>query len=182
MADPALTTADLDLLRRLVRDVPDFPKPGILFRDITPLLGTPQGLRLAVDGMAARARPLGVDLVVAIEARGFILGAPVALRLGCGFAPIRKPGKLPYRTRRRTYALEYGTDTQEIHADAIRSGQRILVVDDVLATGGTLAGAVELVRECGGTVSACAVLVELSGLGGRARLPGVEVQSLLAYA
>jgi adenine phosphoribosyltransferase len=182
VADTEVTPAVLDTLRSLVREVPDFPKPGILFRDITPLLGAPEGLRLAIDAMCSRARPLRPDLVVAIEARGFILGAPIALRLGCGFSPIRKPGKLPYKTRRRTYALEYGTDTQEIHADAIRPGQRVLIVDDVLATGGTLAGAVELVRECGGTPSACAVLVELSALRGRSRLPGVEVQSLLVYA
>ncbi len=179
---PPLPDASVDRLRRLVRDVPDFPKPGILFRDITPLLADPWGFQTVTESLAGLAAETRPDLVVAIEARGFIVGAPIALRLGCGFAPIRKPGKLPYRTRRRTYALEYGTDTQEIHEDAIQPGRRVLVVDDVLATGGTLAGAVELIRESGGTVAACVVLVELSFLNGRARLPGVDVRSLLVYA
>jgi len=173
---------DPDSLRRHVRDIPDFPKPGILFRDITPLLADPDGFRSAVEAMAARAADLAPGLIVAIEARGFILGAALAFRLGCGFVPIRKPGKLPFRTRRRTYALEYGTDTQEIHEDAVRSGQRVLLVDDVLATGGTLASAADLVRESGGTLAGACVLVELSALGGRTRLPGVDIRSVLVFS
>jgi adenine phosphoribosyltransferase len=181
VSDLAIPTATADRLRRLVRDVPDFPKPGILFRDITPMLADAEGFSLAVGALESMSRPFRPDLVVAIEARGFILGAPAALRLGCGFAPIRKPGKLPYRTRRRTYALEYGTDTQEIHEDAVRSGQRVVLIDDVLATGGTLSGAVELIRETGGIVAGCVVLVELAALRGRDRLPGVEIRPVLVY-
>jgi len=181
VTEPTIPPETSDRLRSQVRDVPDFPKPGILFRDITPLLADAGGFQLAVASLTDLARPARPELVVAIEARGFILGAAVALRLGCGFAPIRKPGKLPFRTRRRTYALEYGTDTQEMHEDAVRPGQRVVLVDDVLATGGTLASAVELVRESGGTVAGCVVLVEISFLKGRARLPGVDVRSVLVY-
>ena len=181
MTEPTIPPETADRLRSRVRDVPDFPKPGILFRDITPLLADADGFRLAIGALADLARPARPDLVVAIEARGFILGAAAALQLGCGFAPIRKPGKLPFRTRRRTYALEYGTDTQEMHEDAVRPGQRVVLVDDVLATGGTLASAVELVRESGGMVAGCVVLVELAFLKGRARLPGVDVRSVLVY-
>lgn len=176
-----LTPEELSRLRGLIRAVPDFPKPGILFRDITPLLADPWGFRASTAAMADLAHAARPDLVAAVEARGFLVGAAVALALGCGIVPVRKSGKLPYRTRRVTYALEYGTDAQEIHEDAVREGQRVLLVDDVLATGGTLAATVDLIRRGGGEVAACAVLLELAGLKGRERLPGVEVLSLLVY-
>ena len=168
-------------LRALVRDVPDFPKPGILFRDITPLLSDAAAFRLAVEELTARIRPLRPDVGAAVEARGFLVGAAVALASGCGIIPIRKPGKLPYRSRRVTYALEYGTDTLEVHEDAIAPGQRVVLLDDVLATGGTLAGAADLVRQSGARVAACAVLLELTALKGRDRLPGIEMIALLSY-
>jgi adenine phosphoribosyltransferase len=176
-----LTPEELSRLRGLIRAVPDFPKPGILFRDITPLLADPWGFRASTAAMVDLAHAARPDLVAAVEARGFLVGAAVALALGCGIVPVRKSGKLPYRTRRVTYALEYGTDAQEIHEDAVREGQRVLLVDDVLATGGTLAANVDLIRRGGGEVAACAVLLELAGLKGRERLPGVEVLSLLVY-
>jgi adenine phosphoribosyltransferase len=166
-------------LRALIRDVPDFPKPGILFRDITPLLSDAAAFRLAVEEMAARIRPLKPDVVAAVEARGFLIGSAVSIAAGCGIVPIRKPGKLPYRTRRVTYALEYGTDTLEVHEDAFAPGRRVVLVDDVLATGGTLAGAADLVRQSGARVAACAVLLELTALKGRDRLPGIETIALL---
>src|SRR3712207_4470572 len=156
-------------LAALVVDVPDFPRPGVVFKDITPLLASPAGLAGAVEGLV-RAAPSGVDVVVGMEARGFIVGAPVALALGVGFVPVRKPGKLPRPTVSVTYELEYGTETLSLHADAVAPGARVLLVDDVLATGGTVAAAAQLLRGVGAEVVQVAVLLELEFLGGRARL------------
>jgi len=168
-------------LRALIREIPDFPKPGILFRDITPLLANGPGLREAVAQIAAPFRGRA-DVVLGIESRGFILGAPVAVELGVGLAIVRKPGKLPAATVSASYALEYGTDSLEIHADAVGHGHRVLIVDDLLATGGTAAAAIGLVRRLGGHVTACSFLIELVGLGGRARLAPVDVHAVLSYA
>ena len=162
-----------------IRTIPDFPKPWIRFKDITPLLQDPSTLRLAVDVFAQHYQQVEVDVVVGIESRGFILGAPLALRLGAGFVPVRKRGKLPAAVRRAEYALEYGTDAVEIHADAIRPGSRVVIHDDLLATGGTLAAAVRLVEELGGTVVDVSVLVELTFLGGAARLAPHKVFSII---
>jgi adenine phosphoribosyltransferase len=167
-------------LRLHIRDIPDFPKPGILFRDITPLLADADAFRSAIDGLIAPFRGR-VDLVLGIESRGFIVGAAAAYALGTGIAVVRKPGKLPYRTHRASYQLEYGTDSLEIHHDALGHGARVLLIDDLLATGGTAAAAVDLVRQCGGSVAGCAFLIELTALGGRARLAGHEVHALIAY-
>jgi adenine phosphoribosyltransferase len=168
-------------LRRLIRDIPDFPKPGVLFRDITPLLADPAGLAMAVELMAQPFRGNRVDVVVGAESRGFIFGTAVAKALSVGFVPIRKPGKLPAATRRREYELEYGTDALEMHVDALRPSQRVLIVDDLLATGGTLAACCELVRDSGAKIEAVAVLIELAALGGRQRLRGCEVFSVICY-
>lgn len=170
-----------DNLKSLIRDVPDFPKKGIVFKDITPLLHDPQGFRTAVDRLSSHYRGRDVSLVVAAEARGFILGPPIALNLGAGFVPVRKPGKLPYRRKGVTYQLEYGTDTLEIHEDAIKSDQKVLMVDDVLATGGTMAACCRLVESMGGVIVGCAFLVELTFLKGRKSLEGREVFSLIQY-
>jgi adenine phosphoribosyltransferase len=167
-------------LRRHIRDIPDFPKPGILFRDITPLLSDADAFHSAIDGLIAPFRGR-VDLVLGIESRGFIVGAAAAYALGTGIAVVRKPGKLPYRTHRATYELEYGTDSLEIHHDALGHRARVLLIDDLLATGGTAAAAVDLVRQCGGSVAGCAFLIELTALGGRAKLAGHEVHALIAY-
>jgi adenine phosphoribosyltransferase len=169
------------LLRARVRDVPDFPKPGILFRDLTPLMGDGAAMREVVDLLVARVVHHRPELVVAIESRGFIFGAPVAAALGVGFVPVRKPGKLPHRTRSKSYALEYGTDALEMHADAIVHGARVVLIDDLLATGGTAGATLALVRELGGQVAAAAFVVELELLRGRERLDGVEVESLIRY-
>lgn len=169
------------LLRSRVRDVPDFPRPGILFRDLTPLMGDGAALRVSIELLIERIARHRPEVIVAIESRGFIFGAPVAAALGIGFAPVRKPGKLPYRTNRRTYELEYGTDSLEMHADAIGKGTRVVIVDDLLATGGTAAATVELVREQGGLIAGVAVVVELSLLKGRDRLAGIDVDSVLTY-
>jgi len=169
------------LLRSRVRDVPDFPKPGILFRDLTPLMGDAVAMREVIGLLVAKVVPHRPDLVVAIESRGFIFGAPVAAALGVGFVPVRKPGKLPHKTRRQSYALEYGTDALEIHADAIVDGARVVIVDDLLATGGTAAATAELVRSQGGQVVGVAVVVELELLRGRDRLPSVPVDALIRY-
>ena len=166
-------------LRALVRAVPDFPQPGIIFRDITPLLGNGAALRASVDALT-RAYP-DVDTVIGIESRGFILGAPVAYALGVGMVPVRKLGRLPRQTERADYDLEYGTSTVEIHTDALRPGERVLIVDDVLATGGTAAATAALVERLGATVAGIAVLIELSGLGGRERLAAYQVTSLLQF-
>ncbi|HSK26635.1 MAG TPA: adenine phosphoribosyltransferase [Jiangellales bacterium] len=178
-----LTPEQLERLTRRVRDVPDWPEPGVVFKDIAPLLADAASLALAVAGLAGAGRDaagrLRVDAVAGIEARGFVLGAPVATLLGLGFVPVRKHGKLPGDTHVASYALEYGEATLEIQQDGVGPGSRILLVDDVLATGGTLAAAAELVRRAGGVVVAAALLVELDDLGGRARLPGLAVHSLL---
>ncbi len=168
-------------LKTQIRHIPDFPKAGILFYDITTLLRDSEGFRAAIDALAAPYQRRDVDVVVGIESRGFILGAAVALRLGAGFVPIRKPGKLPSKTRKETYALEYGSDALEIHEDAVVAGQRVLIVDDVLATGGTAAAATKLVRDSGGTLQGLAFLLELAFLDGRAKLPGEQVFSVLQY-
>lgn len=168
-------------LQRLIRSVPDFPKPGILFRDITPLLADPAGLAFAVELMAQPFRGGSVDLVIGAESRGFIFGTALARELSVGFVPVRKPGKLPAAARRREYALEYGTDALEIHADAIRPGQNVLIVDDLLATGGTLSACCDLVRDAGGRIEAVVVLIELQDLAGRSRLGDVPVYSVIAY-
>lgn len=169
-----------EMLRQHVRDVPDFPTPGIQFKDITPLLNDRQALRTAVRSLADPYRGSGVDHVVGVEARGFILGAPVALELDAGFIPARKAGKLPSSTLGQAYDLEYGAATVEVHADAITPGSRVLIVDDVLATGGTGGATVELVRKAGGTVVGFSVLMELSALMGREKLPDVELHVLLS--
>jgi adenine phosphoribosyltransferase len=171
----------LAMLRARVRDVPDFPKPGILFRDLTPLMSDGMAMREVVDLLIGRVVHHRPELVVAIESRGFIFGAPVAASLGIGFVPVRKPGKLPHTTRKRSYALEYGSDALEIHADAIVSGARVILIDDLLATGGTAAATVELIRELGGQVACAAFVIELALLRGRGRLDGVPVEALLAY-
>ncbi|MFN8077333.1 MAG: adenine phosphoribosyltransferase [Kineosporiaceae bacterium] len=164
----------------LIRDVADYPKPGILFKDITPLLADADGLARTVAALAGGVGEAGgVDLVVGIEARGFILAAPVATALGAGFVPVRKAGKLPWRTLSATYALEYGEAEIEVHEDAVRPGQRVLVVDDVLATGGTAAAAIDLLERLGAVVVELVVLIELAELGGRERLAGRSVRSLL---
>lgn len=168
-------------LRRFVRDVPDFPKPGILFRDVTPLLGDARALAAAVEALAAPFLKRGVEKVMGIESRGFVFGTPVALALGTGFALVRKAGKLPWRTRRVTYELEYGSDTVEMHEDSLRPGERVLVVDDLIATGGTAAAAVQLARDAGAEVVGCAFLIELPALAGRARLGVEDVHVLLRY-
>ena len=173
--------ANVARLRAAIRDVRDFPKKGIVFKDITTLLQDADLFRAAGDLMADMCRKHPADKVVAIESRGFILGGLLADRLGLGFVPVRKPGKLPARTLKAAYALEYGTDSLEIHADALRSGERILVVDDVIATGGTAKAVGELAEKLGATVSAFAFLIELGFLEGRAKLAGHEVLSLIRY-
>ena len=160
-------------LQKCIRDIPDFPKEGILFRDLTPLLADPRALELAVQALAEPFRDQSVDYVVGTEARGFIFGAPVALELGVGFIPARKPGKLPHETLTASYELEYGTDSIEMHVDAVAEGHRVLVVDDLIATGGTAVATVDLVRQTGAEVIGCAFLIELTFLGGREAL-GVE--------
>ena len=168
-------------LRGLVRDIPDYPKPGVLFKDITPLLGDAAAFASAVDAMAAPFAESRVTHVVAIESRGFILGGPVALQLGAGFVPVRKPGKLPASTRREEYALEYGTDALEIHADAYASDARVLIVDDVLATGGTAVATWKLVESLGATVVGFSFLITLGFLPGLSRLAGRHVARVIAY-
>lgn len=168
-------------LKAYIRDVPDFPKKGIIFKDITPLLADPKALEYAVNALAEPFRNQKVTRVAAIESRGFIFGSCVAGQLGAGFVPIRKPGKLPWTTRRNEYVLEYGTDALEIHDDALTSGDRVLIIDDVLATGGTAAAASCLVRESGATLLGVAMVIELSFLNGRAKLNSVPVHSLITY-
>jgi adenine phosphoribosyltransferase len=173
-----------ELARRIqhrVRDVPDFPRPGIIFKDITPVLGDATLLGDLVRSLHDRLANVPADLLVAIESRGFIIGAPLAVSLGIAFAPIRKPGKLPYRTVRVSYELEYGTDALEAHVDAVHAGQRVLLVDDVLATGGTAAGAARLVHELGGEVVGAAFVIEPAFLEGRKKLHGFPVESIVRY-
>jgi adenine phosphoribosyltransferase len=171
----------MDHLKRMIRNVPDFPKPGILFYDITTLLQDKRGFHEAVGSLSEPFSNAGVDLVVGIESRGFILGSAVADRLGAGFAPVRKIGKLPSRTLRASYNLEYGADALEIHDDAVRSGQKVLIVDDLLATGGTAKAASDLVGQLAGSVVALAFLIELVALNGRAKLTGQNLHSVLKY-
>jgi adenine phosphoribosyltransferase len=168
-------------LAPFVRDVPDFPRPGVVFKDVMPLFADPHALRAAVDGLAELTSPLGPELVLGAEARGFILGGALACTLGCGFVAARKPGKLPWKTVSVEYALEYGVDSLELHADAIAPGTRVLVHDDVLATGGTARAKIDLVERLGGVVVGAAFLVDLAFLGGRERLDGYQVSSLLTY-
>jgi len=170
-------------LERLIRTIPDYPKPGILFRDITTLIADPVGLRASVDGLLLPFLTERIDVVAGIEARGFILGGAVAHELGRGFVPIRKKGKLPWKTIGQDYSLEYGIDTIEIHADAIGPGDRVLVIDDLVATGGTAEAAIELIRRSGGEVVAAAFVIDLPALGGAARLraKGVDVHTLVSF-
>ncbi len=171
----------MEHLKQKIRHVPDFPKPGILFYDITTLLADPEGFRETVDALARPFRDAGIEQVVGIESRGFILASVVADRLGAGFVPIRKPGKLPSATVQESYALEYGSDALEMHQDAVKPGQPVLIIDDVLATGGTARAAASLVRKIGGDLRALAFLIELDFLNGRQRLNGEQVFSVLRY-
>ncbi len=171
------------LAESLIRDIPDFPKPGILFKDITPVLQNPPAFQEIITKLAGRASTLsaGVTIVAGIESRGFIFGAPMAIELGASFVPIRKQGKLPYHVHSEEYALEYGASTLEIHNDAIKPGWEVVIVDDLLATGGTAAAAVRLVERCGGRVLGCLFVIELEFLSGRAALDGYRVESLIRY-
>src|SRR3984893_2883934 len=171
----------MDELKALIREIPDYPKPGILFYDITTLLKDPKCFHSMVDKLCAHYDGRKVDVVTGIEARGFIFAPALAYRLGAGFVPIRKPRKLPSKTVSVTYELEYGSDQLEIHQDAVKPGQRVLLCDDLLATGGTASAAIELVRKLGGELAGAAFAVELSFLNGRAKIPGVDVFSLLKY-
>jgi len=168
-------------VKSIIRDVPDFPKKGIVFKDITPLLNRPDLLQKVVEALAGQFSDREIDRVVAVESRGFIIGAPVALKLNAGFVPVRKPGKLPWQTVGTTYELEYGTDSIEMHKDAIEPGQNVLIVDDLLATGGTARACAELVEKLGGRVVGLAFVVELSFLNGREKLDGYDLVSLVQY-
>ncbi len=170
-----------DNLRALIRDIPDFPKPGIVFKDITPLLADAAGLAMAVEVMANPFRHDRVDLVVGAESRGFIFGTAIAQALSCGFVPIRKPGKLPAQTVQAAYDLEYGSDVLEVHVDAIKPGQRVLMVDDLLATGGTMSACIDLVRGLGADIIATAFLIELTFLEGRQKLGDVPIHAAIQY-
>jgi adenine phosphoribosyltransferase len=172
---------DSGWLRSLIREIPDYPQPGVMFRDITPLLGHPEGFPRAINDLVERYREVPVDRVVGIESRGFIIAAPVAYRIGAGFVPVRKAGKLPWAVVREEYELEYGRDKLEIHRDAIHPGERILVVDDVLATGGTARATSRLIEALGGVVVGLAFLLELPALGGRAALGERRVESLTSF-
>jgi adenine phosphoribosyltransferase len=171
----------MDELRRIIRDVPDFPKKGIIFKDITPVLADPQAFKKAIDAMAQSLASRDFDLLVGIESRGFIFAAALAYALGKGKVPVRKPGKLPSKTVQVSYELEYGTDRLEIHEDAIRAGQSVVIVDDVLATGGTARGVADLVEKVGGEVSSFSFFIELDFLQGRSRLEGYDIRSVLNY-
>ncbi|CAN5336930.1 MAG: adenine phosphoribosyltransferase [Acidimicrobiia bacterium] len=168
------------LIRSLIRDVPDFPKQGVMFKDITPVLADPGAFDVALDLILAPFAGAGITKVAGIEARGFMFAAPIACRLGAGFIPIRKPGKLPREVVEQEYVLEYGTDRLQVHADAVHAGERVLVVDDVLATGGTAAASVELLRRVGAEVVGVAVLLELVFLGGRAKLDGIPFHAVVS--
>lgn len=168
-------------LRAFVRDIPDWPKEGVIFKDITPLLGNSQSFKYAIDMIADHFKDREIDAVLGAEARGFILASALAYKLGCGFIPARKPGKLPYNTLRAEYELEYGLDSLEMHEDAVKPNEKILVVDDVIATGGTAAAKVQLVEQLGGVVAGIAFLIELSFLNGRSKLSDYEIFSLITY-
>jgi adenine phosphoribosyltransferase len=174
---------DVQDLKSLIRTIPDYPKPGIMFRDVTTLLGDAGGFRTAIERMAAPYMSAGVQGVAGIEARGFILGGAIADKLGCGFVPFRKKGKLPWKTIGQEYTLEYGIDAMEIHADAIRPGARILIVDDLIATGGTAEAAAKLVRRSGGHIVGATFVIDLSEIGGRKRLEdmGIRCQTLMSF-
>jgi adenine phosphoribosyltransferase len=173
--------SDLDLAR-LIRDVPDFPTEGIMFKDVMPLIADPVAFRETIDRLAAWAGPRTPDVILGAEARGFIFGGALAYALGCGFVTARKPGKLPWETIEARYALEYGTDALEVHVDAFRPGARVIVLDDVLATGGTAHAKVELVERLGGVVVGALFVIELSFLNGRERIPGIDVHALIDYS
>ena len=168
-------------LYSFVREIPDYPKPGILFRDITPLLADHAALSMAADAMAEPYLDSGIEMIAAAEARGFIFAAPLAMRLGAGFVPIRKPGKLPFDLHSFAYELEYGTDELQIHVDGIKPGQRVLVVDDLLATGGTMEACCRLLEKCGAEIAGCSFLIHLAQLGGEARLSPHSIHSVLTY-
>jgi adenine phosphoribosyltransferase len=171
----------MDIIKAKIRDIPDFPKPGILFRDITPLLQDPEGLKATIDALCEPHRENPPDYVAGIESRGFIFASAMAYELGCGCVLIRKPGKLPYKTRKESYALEYGTDSIEIHEDAVKPGDRVVLVDDLLATGGTMEAAAKLVTGLGGTLVEQAFVVELAFLEGYRKLNGAPVRCLVTY-
>lgn len=171
----------MELLKSSIRDIPNFPKPGILFKDITPLLGNPEAFRLSIDLLCERLRDLEVDQIIAIESRGFIFGSAIAVKLGAGFTPVRKPKKLPFKTEAIEYALEYGNDKLEVHIDALENGKRVVIVDDLLATGGTALATAQLVEKIGGKILAFAFLTELSFLEGRSKLKNYRVESLISY-
>ena len=168
-------------LKEYIRDIPDFPEPGILFRDITPLLRDPAAFKFAIDSLEDLFHAVSFDIVVAVESRGFLFGAPLAYRMGKSFVPVRKQGKLPADTRSAQYSLEYGSSIMEIHADAIKDGERVLVLDDLLATGGTLDATARLIEMSGGIVASIGLVIELTDLGGRRRLGDYEVFSLIKY-
>jgi len=176
-----MQASNLDQLRSAIRDVVDFPKPGIVFKDITPMLGDAALLKMAVDAFVDACRPLGITKVIGIESRGFIFGAPVALALGIGFVPVRKKGKLPWECEAISYALEYGEATIEMHRDAVKPGERVVIIDDLLATGGTAKAAAELVTRLGGEVVEAQFLIELGFLSGRAALSGILTRSFLIF-
>src|SRR3954462_10141148 len=171
----------VERLKKLMRDIPDFPKPGVMFRDITPLLSDPSGLALSIELLANPFRGKNIDLGVGAESRGFIFGTAVACCLSAGFALVRKPGKLPHKKVSMSYDLEYGTDTLEMHSDSIVAGQRVLIVDDVLATGGTMKACCDMVKQLNGELVGVAVLIELAGLNGRSKLGGIPVHSVINY-
>lgn len=171
----------MENLKKLIRDVPDFPKKGIIFKDITPLLQDPKGLRTAVEVISQHYKSKKIDIVVGAEARGFILAPTVAFNLGAGFVPVRKPGKLPYKKISESYALEYGTDTLEMHKDGIKKGQNVLMVDDLLATGGTMAACCKMVESVGGNIAGCAFLIELAFLNGKNALSKYDIFSVITY-
>ena len=174
-------TIDAEVVRRHIRDIADWPEPGVTFRDITPLVGDAPVFRSTIEAIVESFRHTRIDRVLGVEARGFIFAAPVAYELGAGFVPVRKAGKLPHEIEREEYELEYGSDLLEMHVDAIGADEQVLIVDDVLATGGTAAATARLVRRLGGEVAGMAFVVELTFLDGRAKLPGVEILSLTSY-
>lgn len=169
-------------LKNSIRDIPDYPKPGIVFKDITTLLKDKKAFALAQQALLERYRPMSPDLIAAVEARGFIFGGALAHTLGCGFIPMRKPGKLPWQTISESYALEYGTDSLHMHNDAVLKGQRVVLIDDLLATGGTLGAAAKLIEQAGGVVSGIGVIIELAFLDGRHRLKDYDVYSVISYS
>ncbi len=172
---------DVPRLKDLIRDIPDFPKAGVVFKDITPLLADPEGFSLVIESLAARYEGLGVTKVVGVEARGFIIAAPIAHRLGAGFVPVRKVGKLPWQVEAEAYELEYGTGLLELHSDAVDIDEKVLIVDDVLATGGTASATVRLIERLGAKVVGLGFVIELGFLNGRRQLPGRDILSLLHY-